>query len=339
MSLTVVWQLTRECDLGCTHCAPLPSRADSHELTTYEAYRTLDQIARVAPERFVISGGDPLARKDIFELVQYARRRGMEPAVMVSPTRRLSAENVNGLRANGLTRLIFGLNASSAQRHDATTGVSGSYSTTIRGLRWARDARLTIEINTLITRETVSDLAAIAEMIDAFRIDAWNVHFLVPVPASRANQSLTPEQAESAFAALSAIASISKYRVRVVEAPEYRLHLLQKSDWPDFTGYVDNSEIVDEVAFITADGDVRPSEFLPVSGGNLREQSLKTILGSSALFRSLRDRSRLTGKCRHCEYRTACGGSRARAWATTGDMFASDPLCAYQPGALSAAAG
>src|SRR5690348_3002118 len=173
MSLTVVWQLTRECDLGCTHCAPLPSRADSHELTTYEAYRTLDQIARVAPERFVISGGDPLARKDIFELVQYARRRGMEPAVMVSPTRRLSAENVNGLRANGLTRLIFGLNASSAQRHDATTGVSGSYSTTIRGLRWARDARLAIEINTLITRETVSDLAAIAEMIDAFRIDAW----------------------------------------------------------------------------------------------------------------------------------------------------------------------
>lgn len=340
MSVTVVWQLTRTCDLACAHCMTLPARAQTPELTTYEAYRTVDQIALFTPERFVISGGDPLARTDIFELVQYARRRGMKPAVNVSPTRRLTADNVNSLRANGLTSLIFSINGSSAARHDAIGMVPESFSNTVRALRWARDARLGIEINTVVTRDNVTDLAAIAEMIDAFRIDAWNVHFLVPLlPAWRKDDAITAEQAESAFAALAAISSIAKYRVRVVEAPEYRRYLSQKSHWADFSGYIDNTDVVDDVVFITADGDVRPSEFLPLSGGNLRELSLKKIVKSSDLFVALRDRAKLSGKCKRCDYRSVCGGSRARAFAVAGDMFASDPLCAYEPLAVGAAAG
>jgi radical SAM protein with 4Fe4S-binding SPASM domain len=336
MSLTVVWQLTRECDLGCGDCATAQSRARNHELTTFESYKTIDQIAAAKPQRFVISGGDPLARRDVAEIVQYARRRGLEPGVNVSPTRRATAESINALRRNGLMRLIFSIDGSNPQRHDAMTGVEGSFSNTVRALRWGRDAGIAIEIDTLVTRSNAFDLAAIAEMIDAFRIDAWNVYFIVPVTTVRNEQMLTAEQTEAAFSALSAIAGLAKYRIRVVEAPHYRRHLMQQTNtdhaaWSDFAGYVGNSEIVDDLVFISADGEVYPSEFLPLSGGNLREHPLEEIVRSSDLFVSLRDRSNLGGKCRNCEYKNACGGSRARSFAMTGDLFASDPLCAYQP--------
>ena len=338
MTLTIVWQLTRECGLGCADCTSTQGRTRTHELTTYEAYKTIDQIGSARPQRFVISGGDPLARKDIFEIVQYARRRGLEPAVNISPTQRLTADRISLLRRNGLTRLIFSINGSSPKRHDSETGVEGSFAATVRALRWGQDSGLPIEINTLITRKSVSDLAAIAETIDAFRIEAWNVHFLVPMTQGRKASMVTPEEAEAAFAALSAIASLAKYRIRIIEAPTYRRFLAQdQARWADFAGYVDKSEVVDDLVFISADGEVHPSEFLPLSGGNLREVPLKEIVRSSDLFVSLRDRSNLGGKCRRCEYKTSCGGSRARAWAVSGDLFASDPICAYQPPAVEVA--
>jgi len=342
MNLSVVWHLTRECDLGCRDCAVKKAHAKAPELTTYEAYKAIDQIAAAKPQRFVISGGDPLARKDIFEIIEYARRRGLEPAVNVSPTRRLTAASINQLYRNGLRRLIFSIHGSTPERHDALTGVEGSFANTIRALRWGRDTGLPLEINTLITRNCVSDLGAIAEMIDGFRVDAWNVHFAVPNSAARKADLVSADQTEVAFGGLAAIASIAKYRIRIIEAPQFRRFLMERNSdgqtaWPDFAGYVGNSEIVDDLVCITADGDVRPSEFLPLSGGNLREHPLREIIRSSDLFVSLRDRANLTGKCRNCDYRTTCGGSRARAWAVTGDLFASDPLCAYQPPAMEAA--
>jgi radical SAM protein with 4Fe4S-binding SPASM domain len=274
--------------------------------------------------------------------VQYARRRGLDPAVNVSPTRKLTAESISKLQRNGLRRLVFSLNGSSPQRHDSISGVFGSFSATVRGLRWAHHAGITIEINTLVTKKTIGDLAAIAEVIDPFAVDAWNVHFLVPFPGSLKEQSITPEQTEEAFAALSAIASLARYRVRVVEAPHFRRYLMQQrtgddQSWSDFSGYVGNAEATDKVVFITGSGEVRPSEFLPLSGGNVRETPLTKILRSSNLFVALLDRSNLGGKCRRCEYRDVCGGSRARAWAVTGDLLAPDPLCAYQPSAVEVA--
>ena len=329
MNFSVVWQLTRECDLGCKDCATKKPHRLSPELTTFEAYKTIDQIAAAKPQRFIISGGDPLARKDIFEIVEYARRRGLEPAVDVSPTHRLTAANVNHLYRNGLRRLIFSINGSSPAKHDATTGVEGSFANTVRALRWGRDLGLPLEINTLVTRNSVTDLGAIAEVIDAFRIDEWNVYFAVG-----RKDEIPSDKAEEAFGALAAIASLAKYRIRIIEAPQYKRYLAQH--WADFAGYVGNSETADDRIFITADGEVHPSEFLPMSGGNLREHPLQTIVASSDLFISLRDRANLTGKCRDCDYRSTCGGSRARAWATTGDLFASDPLCAYQPPIMEA---
>ena len=255
MTLSVIWQLTRSCELGCDDCLVAAERQSARtELSTFESYKTVDQIAAQKPRRFVISGGDPLSRKDIYELVQYARRRGLDPALNVSPTKALTAENINKLRRNGLTRIIFSLNGSSPEKHDAISGVPGTFATTVRGMRWAHDAGMRVEVNTLISRETVGDLAAIAEVIDPLGIDAWNVYFLAPSPAVKKQHALTDEQAEQALQAIWAIASIARYEVRI-EHPTDHAPLL-----------------------VTADGDVRVNEFAPQSTGNLRERRFSTIL-------------------------------------------------------------
>jgi MoaA/NifB/PqqE/SkfB family radical SAM enzyme len=267
MGHSVIWQITRSCELGCHDCLVADERVSGRpELSTFESYKTIDQIATSKPQRFVISGGDPLARKDIFELVQYARRRGLDPAVNVSPTKALTPENINKLRRNGLTRLVFSLNGSSPEKHDAVSGIAGSFAATVRGMRWAHDAGIAVEVNTLIARETVADLAAIAEVIDPFGIEAWNIYFLVPVASMRKLHEVSSHQANEALEALAAIASIARYSVRVIEPPQ---------EWSDFAGYVGKAG---DVVVVTADGDVRPSEFLPISAGNLRERRLGTIM-------------------------------------------------------------
>ena len=294
MNFSVVWQLENG--------------------STYEAYKTVDRIAAARPERFVITGDDPLARKDIGEIVEYARRRGLVPAVHLNPTQNVTAASINQLQRNGARRLIVSIDSASPEN------------LALRALRWGRDAGLALEVDTLLTSENVPELGAIAEMIDVFHIEAWNVSFAI-------RDGVSSGKSEETFGALAAIASLAKYRIRILEAPQYGRYLVQH-EWPDFSGYVGNADVVDETLYITADGEVHPSEFLPLSGGNLRDLTLREIVRSSDLFVSLRDRRNLTGKCRNCDYRKTCGGSRARAWAATGDLFASDPLCAYQPEAV-----
>src|SRR5581483_2870220 len=194
---------------------------------------------------------------------------------------------------------------------------------------------------TLVTRHTMTDLGAIAGLLDRARIDAWNLYFVVPIAGSRTPEVITAEEAERVFDVAAAIAATARFHVRAVEAPHYRRYLLQRQTppdagpWSDFTGYIVAGDpvgaAVDDVVFITSRGEVRPGEFLPIAGGNLRYRSLGAIVRGSEVFTALRERSGLKGKCGRCEYRVSCGGSRARAWAVTGDLFASDPLCAYQP--------
>ena len=317
MRPTLFWQITAE--------AP---PANGRQLSTFDAYKTIDQIAGLQPKRFIITGGNPLTRKDFFELLDYAHRRGLVPSVTVSPTRSLTADDIETLRHAGITRLIFNVNGSAPVRHDGFYGTPGSFGATDRAMRWARDAGLSIEVNTLITPRTINDLAQIADLIKVFAVAAWNLYFPVPIADARNIVAITAEEAERVFSVLAGIAASAHFEVRTFEASHYQRYLLQHS-WADFCGYVGSDE--EQILFITAEGDVRASEFLPINAGNVRDQSLSSIYRAGDLFVALRDRSNLTGKCARCEYRNVCGGSRARAWMATGDLFASDPLCAYQP--------
>jgi radical SAM protein with 4Fe4S-binding SPASM domain len=346
--LTVVWELTRACDAGCTNCPKRAVAESGVALTTYESYKTIDQIASVGPAEFLISGGDPLEREDVYQLIDYARRRGLAPQLVVSPTTRLTMETVSKLHYNGLQKIVVSIDGSSPERHDPVHGAIGSFGLTLHAMRWAQFNGLHMDVNTLVCRRSLTDLPAIAEMLRHFSIDAWNLYFIVPVAGTSTEDMITAEETEDVFAFMHELSQRVNFKVRAVEAPHYTRFRLQQrdarrdtSDWSDFSGYVTDvpaDEVVggpDRFVFITHSGEVRPSEFLPLGGGNLRFRSLGTILRGSDLFVALRDSSNLKGKCGRCEFHSVCGGSRARAYAMTGDVFAAEPLCSYEPGTCS----
>ena len=335
----VLWEITRSCALKCLHCANVEaSSGEPEELSTYEAYKTIDQIAALNPGEFIITGGDPLARPDLDQIIDYARRRGLAPAIALSPTPNLTPEWLTKLRDCGARRVIFAINGATSLRHDLLTAVRGSFDLTMTSIDLARAAGLTIEVDTLITRRNVSDIEAIADLADMIGAAAWNVHFVVPVGPSRKLEFLTAVEAENAFALLASVQRTKRFRVRTVEAPEYRRYLIQNREdqlqWADFdTDSPDEVAncVLDDIVFISASGAVRPSEFLPLAAGNVRYRPLFGIVRGSDLFVAFRDRGNLKGKCSHCEFREVCGGSRARAWAMTGLLFGPDPLCVYNP--------
>ncbi len=338
----VTWELTRNCDLACRGC-PFPSDPYSgrNELSTYESYKTIDQIVELAPREFLITGGDPLEREDVYQIVDYARRRGLRPGLVVSPTKLLTGPAIERLQRTGLSRLIVSIDGSTAAIHERLHCVPRSFLNTLNAAEDVRVAGIAIEVNTLVTRINVSDLPVIAGRLENMGISRWNLYFLVPVGDSRVIEALTADQVEAEFDVIRRIAEDAPYAVRVVEAPHYRRFLLQRKlrsrlDELDGTG---DTDVLDSAVpgasssvFISHAGDVRASEFLPLSAGNLRYRSLSMIYRGSDLFTALRDSRNLKGRCGHCEFRHVCGGSRARAFAITGDAFASDPLCSYEPG-------
>jgi radical SAM protein with 4Fe4S-binding SPASM domain len=353
----VMWELTRACDMHCRNCSiGATSSPGPNQLTTYEVYKTIDQVDVLAPREFVITGGDPLAREDIVQIVNYARRRGLDPALVVSPTHQLTADAISRLERNGLTRMIFNIDGSTQAIHEEAKGTTGTFGITLQAMRWAENAGLAVEVNTLITRHNAADLPAIADLIRPMGIKRWNLYFLVPITALDQSAMITAAESESVFGTIDEIQRREAFALRVVEAPHYRRYLLQRDlqaridnaevgTWEDFRGYetgddhpqrdlmdtaVDNAR---GFVFISHAGDVRASEFLPASAGNLRYRPLSQIYRSSDLFVALRDPANLTGKCGRCEFHHICGGSRARGWVTEGNIFADDPLCDYEPGA------
>jgi radical SAM protein with 4Fe4S-binding SPASM domain len=332
---TVLWELTRLCDLHCRGCPSGASeQRDPNELSTYEAYKTIDQIAALRPRELIITGGDPLERADVYDIIDYARRRGLDPSLVLVPTRELSFDAIAKLQTNGLTSAVFSIDGSAA----------AAYGATLRAMRWAECAGLRIEVNTLVTRRNRHDLDAIVALARPFSIKRWNVHFLVPVGASRELEMITAAEVEQVFATLEDIRAREKFALRMVEAPHYRRFRVQRilssrlasedTQWMDYGREVLDSALdgVRSFLYVSHSGEVRPGEFTPHSAGNLRYRPLGDIYRGSDLFVAMRDPENLHGKCRHCEYRTLCGGSRARAYAMTGDLFGSDPLCVYEPG-------
>src|SRR4051812_8349805 len=353
---TVMWELTRACDLHCRNCTiGATGFRGANELSTYEAYKTIDQIAALAPREFILTGGDPLERDDVGQVVNYSRRRGLDPAFVASPTSQLTAAAIERLVRNGLTRIVFSIDGATDEMHEGVRGAWGTFAATLRAIRIAEAAGLSIEINTLITRRNADDLRAIVDLIRPMRITRWNLYFLVPLIASSRAEMLLASQAEEVFATIDAIRGSEAFAVRVVEAPHYRRFRLQRDldvrlenadAWADFAGYENHDgdlagsalDGAHDFVFISHAGDVRASEFLLLSAGNLRYRPLDGIYRGSDLFVALRDPNNLQGKCGRCEFRHICGGSRARAWTVDGNVFADDPLCAYEPGLVENAA-
>jgi radical SAM protein len=349
----VIWETTQACDLACLHCRACaqPSR-NPLELSTEEAKGLIDEIAELEAPLFVMTGGDPLKRPDIYELVRYAADRKLRPSMTPSATPLLTREAVVKLQESGLARLAISLDGPTAAIHDGFRRVAGSFDLTIQGARWAREIGLSVQINTTITRHNLKHLDAIIALLDGLDIALWSVFFLVPTGRGADIDLISAEEFEQVFAKLYETSRRVKFDIKSTEAQHYRRYLLQRrtelrragatkpSEFPSVLGTASADGIgrapkgINDgkgFVFVSHTGEVFPSGFLPITGGNVRSESLTRIYRESPLFQSLRDERNLLGKCGRCEYKQICGGSRARAYALTDNIFAEEPCCAYQP--------
>ena len=347
----VIWETTQACDLACVHCRacaqPLRSTL---ELNTEEAKRLIDEVKALRAPVFVLTGGDPLKRPDIFELVEYASTNGVRISLTPSATPLLTREALHRLKQCGLARLAVSLDGPDAQVHDAFRRVPGSYSWTLSAVRWAREVGLPAQINTTIARHNLQYLDAMIALLRELDIVLWSVFFLVPTGRGSAIDLISAEEFELVFEKLYETSRQVSFDIKSTEAQHYRRFLLQRrteekrngnaQSMPPFfgTGTPDGIGRAPRgindgkgFVFISHLGEVFPSGFLPVSAGNVRKQSLSELYRHSPLFMALRDSSNLKGKCGICEFREVCGGSRARAYALTGDPFAEEPCCIWQP--------
>lgn len=366
-----IWEMTRACDLACVHCRAAAQSKRSHfELTSAEGFQLLDQIAELGPKVFVITGGDPLKRDDVYDMIAYARKIGLEPSVTPSATPLLTPEAIAKMKDHGVARLAISLDHYKREDHDSFRRVDGSFDLTIRAIEAARDNGIPVQINSTVSKRTAADLPKMAETLAKYpNIVMWSVFFLVPTGRAKNADMIEAEEVETLFGDLYEISKRVPFNIRTTEAMHYRRYVLQRMMKEQGrsidelldpkTGLIDASTIfmrpigvqtqtgaitrspkgVNEAkgfVFISHIGDVFPSGFLPLRAGNVKKESLVDVYRQSDVFTKLRDSANLKGKCGVCEFRELCGGSRSRAWSVTGDAFASDPICTYMPVAAGA---
>lgn len=344
----VIWEATRACGLACVHCrAEAILKRDPHELTTDEVKTMVDQIASMGKPLFVVTGGDPLMRVDLREVIRYAVAAGLRVAVTPSATSLLDADAIGELQTDGIARIALSLDGPDAAIHDRFRGVAGTFDRTLLAAGEARRLELPLQINTTITPHNIDLIEAMAALVADLGAVLWSVFFLVPIGRGKNLGCLDASQFEAVFARLGAVATTAPFDVKTTEAPHYRRWLAQHGMLAKPSSVADRGEGLRVrgglgdgrgFVFVSHTGDVFPSGFLPVPAGNLRSATLPDLYRNHPLFLGLRDPSGFTGKCGRCEFRFLCGGSRARAWAVTGDWRGSDPACVYIPGAAPAMA-
>lgn len=315
------------------------------ELTDSEAEQLIRDVAELHPPRFVFAGADPLRRSGIYSLVQYAASCGLHPTMVLSPQSDVSRTAIARLKQSNLSRLGLTLEAASEAGHDRICGIAGSFARTVQAIRWANECRLPVQIHTDISRRNLHELETIASMIKRFRVIGWNISFPVPQQGESLQDLPSATEFEEAFACIHKLAQTVAFKIKTVEAPHYRRFVLQQRT--KLKPAIANPAIVpfgadgipgvlpiNEVRgslFISSTGEIFPGNELRVSAGNIRRRKLVEIYRDSTLFDSLRDTTNLKGKCGECEFKEMCGGSRARAWSLTGDMFGEEASCLYQP--------
>ena len=364
--LLVFWETTKACPLACIHCRanaitrPLPG-----ELSHAEALDLIRQVAEFGRPYpvLVMTGGDPLMRSDLWELVEEARSLGIPVAMAPSPSRQL-LENIDNIVREGVSAVSISIDHPDPEVHDNVRRYQGSWEAATTAVRELLRRGVSVQVNTAVMRSTVRGLPGMARLLRELGVRTWEVFYLVPVGRAGAEEDLSPAEWEDVSAFLY---EVSRYgvRVRTSEGPMFRRVALllnyASRTGAEPSGLVRTGklylELVDElrklmgepgpqalfetsgtrdgkgIIFISHDGMVYPSGFLPVPVGSVRRGRLVDIYRGSPLLRRLRA-AELRGRCGACEFREVCGGSRARAFAYYGDPLAEDPACAYRPGSL-----
>jgi radical SAM protein len=346
----VYWELTRACDLACKHCrAEAIAQRDPRELSTEDAKALLAEFRAFGdpPPQLVMTGGDPLKRPDFFDLLQHGRGIGLPVSVAPSGTPLLTPEAIGALAARGVESMSLSIDGATAEAHDRFRGIAGCFDATVRAANTMREAAIPLQINTLVTAETAADLPGVFRLLLDLGIMRWSLFYLIGTGRGRDLREIRPSEAEVLHHWLYDLSRTAPFAIKATEAPHFRrvAYLRMQAEGLDEAairrtpvgrgfGIRDGNGIM----FISHIGEVYPSGFLPVVAGSVRDDSPVSLYRHAELFTAIRDVDRYGGKCGRCEFRGICGGSRARAFAATGDVLGSDPLCTYAPESLAAEA-
>lgn len=331
------WEVTRACALACRHCRAIAQpQAHPQELSHEEALALVDTIAELAPPMLVLTGGDPMMRRDIFYIIERATAKGLRVALSPAATHRLINTDFHKLRAAGVVSLSLSLDGATQETHDTFRGVPHTFERTLQAARMAREAGIQLQINTTISRTTLPELDGFVELLKQIQPDVWSVFLLVPTGRATMDELPTADELERLWQRLLELRNELPFAIKTTEGHHYRRAMMQaaKSAGAPAPRHMVPTRDGKGVLFISHTGEIQPSGFLPLTAGNVRTDNLAEIYRSHPLFIQLRNDDALGGKCGVCEYRRVCGGSRARAYGSGADVMAAEPLCNYIPAAL-----
>jgi radical SAM protein with 4Fe4S-binding SPASM domain len=347
----VSWNLTYRCNLACEHCyldaggtpqVGTENFADRSELGTEDCFKVIDEIAAFAPECVtILTGGEPLLRRDILEIVKRAAERELWVVIGTNGVR-ITENLANRLSEAGARGLSLSLDALDPDRHDGFRKVRGAWKNTVEGAQILHKAGLPFIVQTTAGSHNLGELEAIADFAhDRLGAKVWNLYFLVPTGRGQFVSDITPEQYDEVLASLYRIQSKYKGRMLVNAkcAPHFIKTVLQNDGEQirTYSGGAGGCPAGTHYMGIRPNGDVTPCPYLPVFAGTLRNASLADLWTSSELFNDIRRRTSLGGRCGECEMNGHCGGCRARAYGMSGDLMAEDPLCTHTPGTFAGA--
>jgi radical SAM protein len=347
---TIAWEITRACAFACKHCrANAQHTPDPRELNTQEAFQLIDRLAAFGSPILVFTGGDPMMRRDLFELIARATEKGLRCSLTPTATALPTIERLVKAKDAGIRRIALSLDAPDAAVHDDFRQVKGSWQRTMQILKNAQSIGLSVQVNTTVSRFNHHLLADMVPFIQEVGAVQWSVFFLVPTGRAQAEWMITPEEHEQVFNWLYDLSQSAPFDIKATAAPMYRRVAIQRKkaeagDGTPVTFQGAGFQYADGLnrptrgvndgngfLFISHLGDIMPSGFLPIPAGNVRSADVVEIYRDHPLFKALRDPTLIKGKCGACEYRDVCGGQRGRAYGLTGDYLETDPACAYDP--------
>ncbi len=338
----VAWEVTRRCNLSCVHCrAAAENHVYKNELDTEACFNLLDNIKEVGEPIIILTGGEPLLREDIFDIAAHGTKIGLK-MVMAPNGTLITDEKAHMMKESGIKRISISLDGSTKTSHDRFRGVTGAFAGAMNGIKMAKKAGIPFQINTTITKTNLNEIPEILALAESLGAIAHHIFLLVPTGRGKyiVDQAIDAVEYEKTLNWFYDQRKKTSLQLKATCAPHYyrilRQRAKQDNEKVSFKTYGLDAVTRGCLAgtgfcFISHTGRVQTCGFLDVKCGDITETSFKDVWENSIVFNKLRDFNNLEGKCGICEYKSFCGGCRARAFEATGNFLAEEPLCTYQP--------
>jgi len=345
----IAWEITRRCNLKCVHCRSSSEMdVDDHPDFSFEQAKSLlDDISAYANPVMVLSGGEPLLRKDVFEIAKYGAAKGLRMCLATNGTL-VTQETCDKIKDANIKMVSLSLDGAKAETHDNFRNQDGAFAGTMNAIKLFNANNIPFLVNSSFTVRNREEIPEIYKLVKTLGATAWYMFMIVPTGRGEdIMEELIPENVYDEI--LEWHYEVEKNEdellMRPTCAPHYYRIVRQKAkeEGSNFkrrnlkfsTGGSKGCLAGQLICLIDVDGEVQPCSYFPKSAGNAMQTPFKKIWEESTLFQQMRDFKSYKDNCGRCEYVNVCGGCRARAYAMSGDYLAQEPFCSYVPGQLA----